>query len=261
MDVGQEFPVADRIFSLTAGGPGFVVAGFNEDDAAVWTSTDGRAWQSVSDPSLDKATISQLITTDSGLIGFGWRSDNEAPGIWTSADGAEWLAATNETGMTVAKGLEAVGSDGGRAVAFVSEGDKKPPAIWETTGRAEWTRTGALQDVAAIDRVAGGTRGWVALGDNKAWTSADGQTWSKGVPGPDVDQDVDRRRCRVRGRRLRGLAARRDLRRPAAVRRSYVDLRGWQGLGADAGDEGVRVGDGDEPADRRSNTPRVWPAA
>ena len=188
--LAKTFPVADRIFALTAGGPGFVVAGINDDDAAVWTSTDGRAWQSVSDPSLDKATISQLITTDSGLIGFGWRSDNEAPGIWTSADGAEWLAATNETGMTVAKGLEAVGSDGGRAIAFVSEGDKKPPAIWETTGRAEWTRTGALQDVAAIDRVAGGTRGWVALGDNRAWTSADGQTWGKGVPGPDVDQDV-----------------------------------------------------------------------
>jgi hypothetical protein len=188
--LAKTFPVADRIFALTSGGPGFVVAGTNDKDAAVWTSTDGRAWQSVDDPSLDKATISQLITTDSGLIGFGWRSDNEAPGIWTSADGVEWLAATNETGMTVAKGLEAVGSDGGRAIAFVSEGDAKPPAIWETTGRAEWTRTGVLPDVAAIDRVAGGTRGWVALGDNRAWTSADGQTWGNGVPGPDVDQDV-----------------------------------------------------------------------
>ena len=195
-----------------------------------------------------------------GSIGFGSRSDNEAPGIWTSADGAEWLAATNETGMTVAKGLEAVGSDGGRAIAFVSEGDKKPPAIWETTGRAEWTRTGVLPDVAAIDRVAGGDRGWVALGDNRAWTSADGQTWAKGVPGPDVDQDVIVDDAGLRRGRLHRLAARRDVRRPAAVRRPHVDLSGWQGLGADAGDEGVRVGDGDEPAGRRPNTPRLWPA-
>lgn len=187
----QEFPVDDRELALTAGGPGFVVAGSNNADAAVWTSTDGRQWQSVTNSSLSKGVISRLVATDSGLVGFGWHSDNnEATGIWTSADGAEWLAATNETGMTVAKGLEAVGSDGGRAIAFVSEGEKKPPAIWETTGRAEWTRTGALQEVAAIDRVAGGARGWVALGDNHAWTSADGQTWGKGVPGPDVDQDV-----------------------------------------------------------------------
>ena len=45
-------------------------------------------------------------------------------------------------------------------------------------------------DVATVDRVAGGDRGWVALGQNKAWTSADGVTWGKGVAGPDVDSDV-----------------------------------------------------------------------
>jgi hypothetical protein len=188
--LAKEFSPDHRILTLTAGGPGFVVAGFNEDDAAVWTSTDGRDWQPVSDSSLSKAVISQLVTTDSGLVGFGWRSDNDAEGLWTSPDGLEWLAATNESGVTVARGLEAVGSDGGRAIAFVSEGDKQPRSIWETTGRAEWTRTGELPDVASIGLVAGGDRGWVALGDNRAWTSTDGQTWSRGVPGPDVSSDV-----------------------------------------------------------------------
>jgi hypothetical protein len=188
--LAREFPVADRILTLTAGGPGFVVAGFNDDEAAVWTSTDGRDWRSVSDASLSKGVISQLVATDSGLVGFGWRSDNDNQALWTSADGVEWLAATNDSGVTVARGLEAVGSDGGRAIAFVSEGEKKPPAIWETTGRGDWTRTGALPDVATIGKVAGGDRGWVALGDNRAWTSTDGQTWSKGVAGPDVGSDV-----------------------------------------------------------------------
>jgi hypothetical protein len=92
--------------------------------------------------------------------------------------------------MTVARGLQAVGAYDGRAIAFVSEGDEQPPAIWETTGRAEWTRTGALRDVATIGRVAGGTRGWVALDGKRAWTSTDGTSWSKGVPGPDVDADA-----------------------------------------------------------------------
>ena len=178
--LAQEFPPDQRILALTAGGPGFVVAGLGDDDAAVWTSVDGRTWQPVTDASLDNAVIRELVSTDSGVVGFGSNADTDAAGIWTSADGAEWLAATNESGMTVAKGLEAVGSDGGRAIAFVSEGEKKPPAIWETTGRAEWTRTGALPDVASIGRVAGGARGWVALGDNRAWTSADGQDLDQG---------------------------------------------------------------------------------
>jgi hypothetical protein len=188
--LGQEFPAGTSIFTLTAGGPGFVVAGFDQSGAAVWTSTDGRSWQQQHDSSLDHGVIAQLIATDSGLVGFGWRSDSDAQALWTSEDGIEWLAATNETGVTVAKGLEAVGAYGGRAIAFVSEGETKPPAIWETTGRAEWTRTGALEDVASIGRVAGGDRGWVALDGAKAWTSADGVTWSKGVPGPDVESDA-----------------------------------------------------------------------
>ena len=186
----EEFPGNDRLLALTAGGPGFVVAGEGQDGAAVWTSTDGRSWHSVSDASLNGALIAQLVATDSGLVGFGWKTDSDAQSIWTSPDGSEWLAATNETGVTVARGLEAVGSYAGRAIAFVSEGDRKPPSIWETTGRADWTRTGALKDVATIARVAGGERGWIALGDNRAWTSTDGLTWSKGVPGPDVDSDA-----------------------------------------------------------------------
>jgi hypothetical protein len=188
--LGTTFPVSNRMLALAAGGPGFVAAGMSEEGSPVWTSADGRRWEPVNDSSLDKAVINQLVATDSGLVGFGWRSDTEAPGIWTSADGAEWLAATNETGMTVAKGLQALGAYDGRAIAFVSEGEEEPPAIWETTGRAEWIRSGVLTEVASISRVAGGDRGWVALGDNRAWTSADGMSWGEGVPGPDVDSDV-----------------------------------------------------------------------
>ena len=79
-ELAREFPAEDRLQSLTVGGPGFVVAGSNDDDAAVWTSSDGRDWQPVDDSSLDKAVISQLVATDSGLVGFGWRSDNNTRG-------------------------------------------------------------------------------------------------------------------------------------------------------------------------------------
>jgi hypothetical protein len=189
-ELAQEFPAGQRILALTAGGPGFVAAGFNKGGAAVWTSIDGRRWQPVSDPSLRHGVIGRLVATSSGLVGFGWRSDSDASGLYTSPDGYEWLAATNESGLRVARGLHAVAAYDGRAVAFVSGGDGKPDEIWETTGRAEWERTGALRDIAIIEKVAGGSRGWVALDGNMAWTSSDGRSWSKGVRGPDVAADA-----------------------------------------------------------------------
>jgi hypothetical protein len=186
----KAFPVGLRLQSIAAAGPGFVASGFGDDGGAVWVSADGRDWQRVNDPSLSDGTINQLVVTRSGMVGFGWRSDDDRGSIWTSADGLEWLAATNETGLTVARGLQAVGSYDGRAIAFVSEGDDEPPAIWETTGRAEWTRVGALPDVAWVARVAGGPAGWAAIGDGRAWTSKDGRSWSNAAPGPDVDSDL-----------------------------------------------------------------------
>jgi hypothetical protein len=188
--LAQEFPPEEQILTLTAGGPGFVVGGFGGGQAAVWTSVDGRAWTSVSDASLSNGVIAQLVSTASGLVGFGWRSDNDAAGIWTSSDGIEWLAATNETGLKVARGLQAVAAYDGRAIAIVRAGEANQQEIWETTGRADWTEVGSLSTKATVEQLAGGQRGWVAIGSNRAWTSTDGRRWSKGVSGPDVASDV-----------------------------------------------------------------------
>jgi hypothetical protein len=92
--------------------------------------------------------------------------------------------------MTVARGLQAVGAYDGRAIAIVGQGDEQAPAVWETTGRGEWTKTGTFPTVATVGRIAGGARGWVALDSEHAWTSPDGRTWSKPVSGPDVASDV-----------------------------------------------------------------------
>ena len=140
------------------------------------------------DTSLGRDVIAQLVPTASGVIGLGW-SDSDGGALLTSPDGIEWLAATNETGLTVARGLQAVGAYDGRAVAFVEDGTNGL-AIWETTGRAEWTRVGMLKDAKTMERVVGGPRGWVALDSNRAWTSRDGREWGEGLPGPDVTADV-----------------------------------------------------------------------
>jgi hypothetical protein len=189
-ELAKEFPKTERIVALAASGPGFVVAGRGEHGPAVWTSVDGRAWLPSIDASLQDGGIQKLVPTASGMVAFGWRGDGDATAIWTSPDGFEWLAATNETGQRVARGLQAVGSYEGRAIAFVNDDDPSGLGIWETTGRAEWTRTGTLKGAKSMAKVAGGDRGWVALDGRKAWTSPDGRAWSKAVPGPDVTADV-----------------------------------------------------------------------
>jgi hypothetical protein len=192
--LAKEFPKREHLMAVVAGGPGFVVSGVDQGGgSAVWTSVDGDSWVEVSDGSLKGSVITTLIPTASGIVGFGWYDNAEATTIWTSADGHEWLAPTNKTGGIVAHGLQAVGSYDGRAIAFVDEqdeGNKNGLGIWETTGRAEWTRTGTLKGATSMARVAGGARGWVALDGQRAWTSPDGRTWSKAVPGPDVTADV-----------------------------------------------------------------------
>src|SRR5215203_725813 len=193
--LATEFPKAERLMAVIAGGPGFVVSGVDQDagGTAVWTSVDGHTWLEVSDKSLDGSVITTLVPTASGIVGFGWHKDAEATTMWTSPDGLEWLAPTNETGGIVAHGVQAVGSYDGRAIAFVDEhdgGNKNGLGIWETTGRAEWTRTGTLKGATSMATVAGGARGWVALDGQRAWTSPDGRAWSKAVPGPDVTADV-----------------------------------------------------------------------
>jgi hypothetical protein len=192
----QEFPAGHRILAVTSGGPGFVAAGFAGSDAVVWTSADGRDWHPVRDVSLRNGVISSIVPTASGLIAFGHRPDSDAGAIWTSADGVAWLAATNETGLIVARGLQAVGSYDGTAIAFVARGPEGLTDVWETRGRAEWTRVGTLvDDTAMISQVAGGVRGWVALGSaveaaNLAWASSDGRSWSEAMSGPDVESDI-----------------------------------------------------------------------
>jgi hypothetical protein len=188
--LAREFPVGQPILALTAGGPGFVVGGADGNDAVVWTSKDGRTWQSVKDASLRDGMINMLVPTASGVVAFGRRSSSDTPAIWTSPDGSDWLAATNETGRRVAGGVEAVGAYDGRAIAVVFEGDDKPAGIWETTGRAEWTRTGSLPTTGTADVVAGGERGWVALSYTDAWTSVDGRSWTTVDGGPDVASDA-----------------------------------------------------------------------
>jgi hypothetical protein len=194
--LAHRFPAGQRILAVATTQGRVVAGGGSERGPVVWASVDGRDWRQIADPSLRGGVISRLIPTASGIVAFGNDQDGVTGAIWTSPDAVEWLAATNQTGRAVARGLQAVESYGGRSVAIVREGDSGPAAIWETTGRAEWTRVGTLpDDTAIVHRLAGGKRGWVAVGSSVespsvAWTSVDGRTWADGVSGPEVSEDL-----------------------------------------------------------------------
>ena len=162
-----------RLFDLTTWAGGFIAVGDDNKPLAV-TSPDGRTWTPVQDPSLGGGRMQRIGATTSGLVAFG-ATDNETGVIWTSADGKDWLRATNETGLRVAKGIDTLVQHDGALTAFVHA--KAGVEVWTTTGRADWTRIAVLVGENSVDNAAVGPLGWFASGQKVSWTSPDGKTW------------------------------------------------------------------------------------
>lgn len=196
---------AIEIKDLAAGAAGFVAIGeesIDADDdgspedsrAVVLTSSDGRRWERLADQRFEHASMELVAMSQKGMIAFGSsRSGGES--IWTSVDGRDWLKATNETGLQVAEGVRLIAESNGRLLAFVSLPGSTPDEsgmieVWQTEGRAEWQRVGALPDSvnAHVFHAAHGGGRWLVLGNGgtgsgdyqgRAWTSADGASWSE----------------------------------------------------------------------------------
>jgi hypothetical protein len=134
------------ITSITAGPDGLVAAGGDilgrpglDNDAAVWTSPDGRTWTRVEDADFvsDRAQqISAITVGPDGLLAVGYDTGpggDRTPAVWRSPDGAAWVRIA-DPGLTepghrwmsgvvmAASGVVAVGTDGTR-----NGGD---PAVW-----------------------------------------------------------------------------------------------------------------------------------
>lgn len=146
-----------RVDAITAGGPGLVAVGWDEQGAAVWTSSNGRTWSQVPGEQLGPGTINHVTAGGPGLVAVG-TTDNELLRIagdqpdrpshavvWTSEDGRTWTRLPEDPVFRSAE----IG----------------PSAI-----------------------TAGGP-GLVAVGPNEAWFSSDGITWDQAAV-PPVPADV-----------------------------------------------------------------------
>lgn len=185
-------------------------------DGRIWTSTDGAFWGPVDlDPSVLGGPGDEEITAvAAGPLGFvaagvERRDGHAVPAVWTSPDGLAWAREAAATGGPFLDGEAirgvAVGPSGAVAVGTVRTGGETDGMAWFSADGAAWRTVPlgaagfaapATQSVNAVTATAGG---FVAVGEDAngdrraavASTSADGITWQRQPPSPDMAELAD----------------------------------------------------------------------
>jgi hypothetical protein len=165
-DLGGE---PEAVNDVARSGAGYVAVGSSlvgsmESKGAVWTSTDGLAWDRLpDDPVFARASLYSVAAHDGLLVATGYASDPPGagslfarPSAWTSRDGTTW----------------------------------ERSEVVDPTLPVRQTTTGALEG-ALMTSLARTEAGWLAAGtaltaeadaarfDAAIWTSADGETWQR----------------------------------------------------------------------------------
>jgi len=196
------FPTpAYALFSVVAGGPGFVAAG----DQGVWTSADGSSWSRVPDDDQPSGAFAgAFVTTLTAARGRLFAAGNDAyghPRVWASSDGIHWKGTTLPQAGQHAARVHSIAAGPGGLVAVGGEySDDTPPMLWQSPDGRRWqlvdlAAQGALAgDDFDFDRVTAGPRGYVALlgvppvyvtygTPSRMLVSADGLRWTRVAPG------------------------------------------------------------------------------
>jgi len=135
--------------AISAGGPGFIMAGRrtagDRVGEAIWTSADGLSWVVVASFRPPGATeaIKSIAAFAGGYIAVGLRDPgmSNVPDAWTSPDGTAWRRANipPDPGFrgTNAQSLEAVAARGGTIVGVGWYADREAggwPLVWTAQG-------------------------------------------------------------------------------------------------------------------------------
>ena len=162
-------PNAQRMLSVTAGGPGLVAVGadgsFDERHwvAAVWTSVDGITWSRVPHDDTvfggaDSLAMTSVTVGGPGLVAVGdeelFEDDDGDAAVWTSVDGITWSRVPHDESVFGGAGDQGMNSVtvGGPGLVAVGVGTGR---MTVDEGHVDWTDTAAV------------------------WISADGITWSR----------------------------------------------------------------------------------
>ena len=183
---------------VPAGFPSYVAGGFEtpsgDEDAAIWTSEDGRAWSAANGEGFG-GSGDQVITTVTyvkrwNLLVAGGMNGSDAA-LWLSEEGADWAPASAETSSSDT--VETLNRINGTHLGLVGAGsqsgdgfDGEAGAIWVLE-----TADGTPEQIASLDgpgdqrinrvvELVGGS-GYVAAGfddgDAAVWFSETGDGW------------------------------------------------------------------------------------
>jgi hypothetical protein len=79
---------------------------------------------------------------------------------WTSPDGLTWSPHTIDSAEATSFGNDAAASDGKRVIAFAANG----ASTWASDDGIEWIRHDVESVPVGFEAVAGGERGFIAMG-------------------------------------------------------------------------------------------------
>jgi len=206
---GMRKPGEQWMRALTWTGSLLVVVGANrrpgaDDDVAVWTSADGRAWNVLVSTNLQAPGDQQMtgVTTFGDLVVAGGFSDDGADrdaAIWVSRDASAWEPLVDDAlGGAGDQQIASIAPAGPGLVAVgweVLDGDQDA-AVWISVDGRAWERVADPSDVfggpeaqqmasvVAADGVivAAGADGVGSGADGAVWTSVDGSAWRRQSP-------------------------------------------------------------------------------
>jgi len=135
-----------EMLSVIAGGPGLVAVGWDssggDQDAAVWTSSDGVSWSRVSQDEAvlggesDQEMVS-VIVDGPGLVAVGWDTSggDQDAAVWSSEDGISWSRVSHDEAVLGGDGDQwmlsvTAGGPGLVAVGSDTSGEDSDAAVW-----------------------------------------------------------------------------------------------------------------------------------
>ncbi|WP_214327095.1 hypothetical protein [Nonomuraea sediminis] len=191
----QGHPYLD-LHAAAAGQKGYVLAGESRDAsgtaaAALWFTPDLRKFtKSKKLPQGGSGVrVHAVAATSTGYVAVGGSGtgEQESSVVWTSEDGVNWTPRKRVSPPDAsAAGLRQITAYGDRLVAIgVGNTDRPFSAVSEDDGKT-WT-TAWMDESSAVTDLAATSDGLVAVGwhgrpgeaDSAAWTSTDGQTWTR----------------------------------------------------------------------------------
>ena len=182
---------SSQVLAVAAGAHGFVSAGSHDGKPAVWTTANGRSWETIILPVPDgaaTAVLQQVAINGNRVVALGQvaAADGSVPFAELSADGGTtWRqAAVSSPGPEVAFTALTADAAGFTAAGLFGAPGQRDVAVWTSAAGASWTPSQAsdLNGAGAWQITALASSGSAVTGIGSVATQASQQTVTLTLP-------------------------------------------------------------------------------